>query len=215
MTDTFWISTPSVLIENTNIWPTPSMSFDEKLNALTRLIILISVACFMFSRSYKILVSLFATICIVIFMYYTNKVDIKTNIEGFSQESQYNILRSEFTEPTPSNPLMNIIPTEISDNPTRKEAAPSFLPIVENKINDSTKKFINSNLGTVGNQLFRSVEDEMGFEHSMRHWYTTASTTIPNDQKSFQEFCYGNMASCRDSNDKVACSTNLLSRWTT
>lgn len=214
MTDTFWISTPSVLIENTNIWPTPSMSFDEKLNALTRLIILISVACFMFSRSYKILVSLFATICIVIFMYYTNKVDIKTNIEGFSQESQYNILRSEFTEPTPSNPLMNIIPTEISDNPTRKEAAPSFLPIVENKINDSTKKFINSNLGTVGNQLFRSVEDEMGFDHSMRHWYTTASTTIPNDQKSFQEFCYGNMASCRDSNDKAACSANLLSRWT-
>ena len=62
MTDSFWILTPRVLIENTNIWPIPSMSFDEKLNALTRLIIIISIACFIFSRSYKILVSLFDTI---------------------------------------------------------------------------------------------------------------------------------------------------------
>ena len=147
-------------------------------------------------------------------MYYTNKVNAESTIEGFSQESQYNQLRSEFTEPTTSNPLMNVINTEIVDNPTRNEAAPSFLPIVENKINESTKKFINSNLGAVGNQLFRSIEDEMGFEHSMRHWYTTANTTIPNDQKSFQEFCYGNMASCRDRNDRLACSANLLSRWT-
>ena len=213
MTDSFWILTPRVLIENTDIWPIPSMSFDEKLNALTRLIIIISIACFIFSRSYKILVSLFATICIIIFMHYTNKVNIESTIEGFSQESQYNQLKSEFTEPTASNPIMNVIHTEIVDNPTRKEAAPSFLPIVETKINESTKKFINSNLGTVGNQLFRSIEDEMGFEHSMRQWYTTANTTIPNDQKSFQEFCYGNMASCRDSNDKMACSANLLSRW--
>ena len=214
MTDAFWILTPRVLIEKTNIWPTPSMSFDEKLNALTRLIILISISILFFSRSYKILVSLLATICIVIFMFYTNKVDTESIVEGFSQESQYNLLRSEFTEPTTSNPLMNIIHTEIVDNPNRKEAAPSFLPIVETKINEATKNFINSNLGTVGNQLFRSVEDEMGFEHSMRHWYTTANTTIPNDQKSFQEFCYGNMASCRDSNDKMACSANLLTRWT-
>ena len=214
MTDAFWILSPSVLIENNNIWPTPSMSFDEKLNAVTRLVILVSIACFILSKSYKILVSLFATICIIIFIHYTNKVKTETIIEGFSQEAQYNKLKSEFTEPTSSNPLMNINHTEITDNPNRKEAAPSFLPIVETKINESTKKFINSNLGIVGNILFRSVEDEIGFDHSMRQWYTTANTTIPNDQKSFQEFCYGNMASCRDKTNKTACSDYLSTRWT-
>ena len=214
MTDSFWILTPSVLIEKHNIWPTPSMTFDEKLNALTRLIIIISVACFVFAKSYKILVSLFATMGIIIFIYYTNKVNAASIIEGFSQENQYNKLRQDFTEPSPSNPLMNVNHTEIVDNPNRKEAAPAFLSMVETEINESTKKFINSNLGSVGNQLFKSVEDEMAFEHSMRHWYTTANTTIPNDQKSFQEFCYGNMASCRDNTDKLACSANLLSRWT-
>ena len=81
MSDPFWILAPSVLIEKHNIWPTQSMTFDEKLNVLTRLIIIISVACFLFSKSYKILVSLFATMGIVVFIYYTNKVNAASIIE--------------------------------------------------------------------------------------------------------------------------------------
>jgi len=32
----------------------------------------------------------------------------------------------------------------------------------------------------------------------MRQFYTTANTMVPNSQKDFAQFCYGNMASCKD-----------------
>ena len=53
----------------------------------------------------------------------------------------YNIIKSDYTEPAVNNPSMNILLTEIADNPQRKEAAPAFNPIVEAKINEKTKKF--------------------------------------------------------------------------
>ena len=34
------------------------------------------------------------------------------------------------------------------------------------------------------------------------------NTKIPNDQKKFAEFCYGNMGSCKDGDD-IECSKNL------
>ena len=47
--------------------------------------------------------------------------------------------------------------------------------------------------------------DATNFENSMRNFYTMPSTTIPNNQKAFSEFCYGNMKSCRDG-DNDHCS---------
>jgi hypothetical protein len=32
----------------------------------------------------------------------------------------------------------------------------------------------------------------------MRQFYSTANTRVPNNQKAFAQFCYGNMASCKD-----------------
>jgi len=41
------------------------------------------------------------------------------------------------TQPTKNNPLMNVLLTDIKDNPTREAAQPSFNPEVESKINES------------------------------------------------------------------------------
>jgi hypothetical protein len=35
-------------------------------------------------------------------------------------------------------------------------------------------------------------------------FYTTPNTTIPNDQKGFAEFCFGDMISCKQGNE-MAC----------
>ena len=49
----------------------------------------------------------------------------------------------------------------------------------------------------------------------MHAWYPTANTTIPNDQKGFAEYCYGDMISCRDQeNNELACTRNMPPRWT-
>ena len=46
----------------------------------------------------------------------------------------------------------------------------------------------------------------------MRTWYATPNTTIPNDQKGFAEFCYGNMTSCKEAGGGLACSKDNP-RW--
>jgi hypothetical protein len=105
---------------------------------------------------------------------------------------------------------------EIQDNPNRLDAAPSYKKPVVDKINEETKNFILSNFNnseSIRNKLFNSGTNQFDsnnfdFEQSMRQFYTTANTKIPNNQKEFAKFCYGNMASCRDG-DVEMCSRNL------
>ena len=95
---------------------------------------------------------------------------------------------------------------QIQDDPKRKPAAPSFNPAVEEDINEKTKQQIINNNG--GNEnLFKNLGDNVIFNHSMRNFYSTANTRIPNDQTAFAEFCYGDMPSCKEGNS-FACEKN-------
>jgi hypothetical protein len=60
----------------------------------------------------------------------------------------------------------------------------------------------------ISTKLFKSLEDNLAFEQSMRPFYSNPSTTIPNDQNAFAEFCYGSMVSCKEGN-QLACTRNL------
>ena len=42
----------------------------------------------------------------------------------------------------------------------------------------------------------------------MRNFHSMPNTTIPNNQKGFAEFCYGNMQSCKDG-DSEQCNKAL------
>ena len=87
---------------------------------------------------------------------------------------------------------MNVMLPEIKYNPTRNAAAPSFNPVVEKEINESA-----GNVG-IDPRLFVDLGDKLSFENSMRQFYPTANTSVPNDQTAFAEFCYGNMPSCKE-----------------
>jgi len=50
------------------------------------------------------------------------------------------------------------------------------------------------------------------FDRSMVQFNATANTTIPNDQKSFAEFCYGDMISCKEGN-ALACTRSAPPNW--
>ena len=138
------------------------------------------------------------------------------NREQFSNNAAYEQVKHNFTNPTIVNPTMNILLPEIQDNPNRLDAAPSYKKPVVDKINEETKNFILSNFNNsegIRNKLFNSGTNQFDsnnfdFEQSMRQFYTTANTKIPNNQNEFAKFCYGNMASCRDG-DVEMCSRNL------
>ena len=212
----FWINNPSILLKHDNLkyfWPTEKMTSYEKLNAITRLVIYLTViSSLLMEEKVKFILIGLVTIVLIISLYYINKdKDVKENIEGFNNQIQ----PTNWTMPTPKNPAMNVMLTDIQDNPTRKSAAPVTKEI-NKKIDESAKKYIIGNYkdvdGDLKDKIYRDLGDSLNFDHSMRSWYPMPNTQIPNDQKSFANFCYGDMPSCKEGST-LACSKNLPHRW--
>ena len=199
--------------------PLETMSFEEKLNAMTRLVIIMTLLGYLITKKNKFIITGIITILAIIFLYKikTEPISKKTiNIkEGFSNPELYKLLKKNFTEPSQQNPLMNVLPTEIQDNPERNQAAPAYNKAVEKEINEKTKEFITNNFDdktNIDERLFKDLGDNVMFDNSMRAWYSTANTTVPNDQKSFAEYCYGDMVSCKEGNE-FACTRNAPPHW--
>ena len=215
MTENLWINNPSVLLDKEYIkelWPRPDMEMVNKINAITRLVILLTLLGFLISRSFKIVLAGAVTLGVLVFLYYSKMKEKKLpssekiSKEGFTNPELYKLMKDNFTQPTKENPLMNVGLDELNGNPNRKPAAPAFNPEVENTINTKTKQQIMENNG--GNsKLFHNLGDNITFDHSMRNFYSTANTQIPNDQGGFADFCYGDMVSCKEGN-AFACTRN-------
>lgn len=172
----FWSNDPTVLFNKKHIlelFPQEGMTFDEKLNAISRLIILLCILGFMITRSYRFLLNGAISLLIIYMMYKSQKQLIvseltkKTgdkNKEGFSNNSaSYNkddtidaslkiinpetlktYLKSDFEEVKKNNPLGNVLLTDIMDKPTRKSAPPSFSTEVYEDISNNTKKMVQT-----------------------------------------------------------------------
>ena len=208
-----WFNDPIILIKQDKlleIWPCQNMSREEKINAISRLIIYLTIFGYIITQNQKVLISGIVTLIILVLTYLIlNKKHIqllnKLNKESFSNEENYENLKHNFTNPNTKNPNMNVLLPEINDNPERLTAAPAYNKAVEREINDSVKNIVRNNFNdpNIDEKLFRSntnefSPDEFQFEQSMRQFYTTPNTNVPNNQKEFAQFCYGNMASCKD-----------------
>jgi hypothetical protein len=171
---------------------------------------------YILTQNIKILLSGLVTLGTIILLHFLKKRRHQKKKEGFTNIDIYDILKPTYTEPTVTNPVMNVLLPEINDNPNRGEAAPASIPIVESDINEKTKQFIvkNFNDSTIDQRLFNDLGDNFNFDQSMHAWYPMPNTTIPNDQKSFAEYCYGDMIACRDeNNNEIACIRNMPPRW--
>ena len=224
MNSTFWINDPTILFQKdkiANIWPLQGMTTDEKLNAITRLVIILTILGFLLTKTIKILITGIVTLVAIVILYKaeilnSNKNKISANTkEAFTNPDVYKMLKKNFTEPSDKNPAMNVLLTEINDNPNRKSAAPAFNPIVKKEINDKTQEFVADNFGDpkIADKLFKDLGDSFTFDQSMLTWYATANTRVPNDQNAFAEYCYGDMVSCKEGNE-FACAQGMTPRWT-
>ena len=221
MTTQFWINEPTILFkqeEITNLWPTLYMSSNDKLNAITRLVIILTFLGYLISRNYKIVLTGIITIGAIILLYFVQRSqEAKNNSskEGFTNPNVYKLLKNNYTEPTTTNPSMNVLLNQIVDEPNRKSAAPAYNSAVEKEINEKTQQFVSENFAdpNIDQRLFKDLGDSFNFDQSMRTWYATANTQIPNDQQAFAEYLYGDMPSCKEG-DKFACTQGAPPRWT-
>lgn len=209
---TFWTKDPSILFKSEymfQLYPLSSMSPEEKLNAITRLVIVLTILGYLFTQTYKIIITGVITLGVIILLYNVNKNKEVQNpkvVEKFENMNCYNALKNSYTNPTTLNPAMNVLLTEINDNPNRASAAPAYNKTVGIEMDNKTKKIVEKNFGdpNIDERLFKDLADAYDFDNSMRTFYATANTKIPNDQDAFAEFCYGDMISCKEGNG-LAC----------
>jgi hypothetical protein len=223
MTTKFWLEDPSVLFNQSQImelWPRADMTQNQKLNAVTRTVILLTIVGYAFSRRYQILISGAVALAITIVVFKRSKPEAAIQ-EGLTilnvDKPMPKLPAPAFTEPTQENPMMNVLLPQIQDEPKRESAAPSFEPKVEADLNDKTQNFVVEQFNNdpkIKELLFSDLSDKMVFDQSMRNFYSTASTTIPNDQGAFAQFCYGEAISCKE-NNALACERNNYRQYPT
>jgi len=203
----FWLENPNILLNKnyiTEIWPKDNFDLARKLNAITRIIVLMGILGYYLTKSPFIPVSAIVSLIVLVIIFKSKNKIIN---EGFTHEMDNNnspnlkeILKKEFTMPTQKNPVMNVLINEYTDNPTRKPAAPVYNEDVHQQMNQKAKSKTDK-------RLFKNLGDNISFENSMRNFYAMPNTEIPNNQKDFALFCYGNMPSCKDG-DNLQCSKN-------
>ena len=230
MTIQFWSNDPTLLFNKEYIfelWPTNQMCYEQKLNAISRLIILITILGFILTMSTRVLIVGGLTLITIFILFSMRKTKITKEMvkEGFNVEGNevtglfdkskeivnpttlQTFLKSEFKEGTKKNPFSNVLLTQIMDDPDRKAAPPSFNVDVEEDITNNVKKavqMINPGIKNTNKQLYDSLWDKFELDQSNRIFYSTPNTRVSNDQTAYAEFLYGTMPSAKESNAEGA-----------
>jgi len=223
MTLSFWTNEPSIIFNKDyilQIWPTQQMTFEEKLNAISRLIIIISILAFILTGNWNLIIIGFITLAIIFALYKLRKQQLVSSIvkqEGFATNKRKEqkasktttnpvtletLLRTNFHPTTKQNPFGNVLLTDINDNPNRLAAAPSFNPDVYDEIDSAVKKqtqMLNPDIINTNKQLYGDLYDNYTLDNSMMRFYSTANSRVSNDQGAFAKWLYGTMPSGKES----------------
>jgi DNA-binding transcriptional regulator of glucitol operon len=221
-TNQFWINDPTILFDKEYIfelWPTSNMSYEEKLNTISRLVILVTIIGFMILRSTRILIVGILTLAAIVVLnkqYNRFKKGTKDMLnEGFSVQGNEvtglfdkkvktitnpvtleTVVSAEFKEGNKKNPFSNVLLTDIMDDPDRKAAPPSFNPQIEEDITKNVKKavqYMNPGINNTNKQLYGDLWNNFELDQSNRLFYSTANTRVTNDQGAFAEFLYNDL----------------------
>ena len=219
MTTQFWINEPTILFNKDymlELWPNLNMNYEQKLNAITRLIILFSILGYILTMSINIIFVGIITLVIIFILFKMNKQKLTKEMlgEGFTVHNDEvtgifdknllttnpitleSVLKSEFKEGTKRNPFSNVLLTEIMDEPDRKSAPPAFNPDVDEKITKDVKRsvqFMNTEIKNTSKQLFGDLYEEFNLDQSNRVFFSTANTKVVNDQGAFAQFLYNDL----------------------
>lgn len=169
-----WTKNPQVLLSKQNLQyfvPTEDMTYVEKINAITRFIIYGSVMLFLV-RGESLILLLPIVSMIIIYFLVSWGLGIDELKESFDNEK-----KKECMTPTLNNPFMNVM---ITDSRDREEAC---------DYTEETKSQIEA---AFDSNLYKDTNDLFGRNNSQRQFYTTPNTSIPNNQKEFANWLYGN-----------------------
>jgi hypothetical protein len=216
----FWTNEPTVLFNKEymfELWPTSDMCYEQKLNAITRLVILITILGYVSTTSTRILVVGTLTLAVIFGLFKMRKQKLTNQMlnEGFSiqgnqvtgmfdkkTDSYVNpvtldtVLKTEFKEGTKKNPFSNVLLTQINGDPERKSAPPSFNVDVDEDITKNIKKAVqmmNPGIKNTNQQLYGDLWQQFELDQSNRAFFSTANTRVENDQSAYAQFLYNDL----------------------
>jgi len=220
----FWTNDPLVLFNRDHIfelWPTLHMCYAEKLNAISRLILLLTILGYILTRSNRMLIVGILTLLVIVFLYRMRRDKVtKEMMENFEVQGNQvtgmfdkkpdsyvnpvtldEVLKTEFKEGNKKNPFSNVLLTQITDEPNRKAAPPSFNVDVDVDITKNVKRAVqmmNPGIKNTNKQLFGDLWQQFELDQSNRTFFSTANSRVTNDQGAFGTFLYGNMPSSKE-----------------
>jgi hypothetical protein len=237
MTIQFWSNEPTVLFNKDYIfelWPTLNMSYEQKLNSISRLIIILTILGYILTMSTRILIIGFLTLLVIYILYQWKKQKVtkemleegfknsEVNIQGNEVTGMFNkkpdsytnpvtldtVLKTEFKEGNKKNPFSNVLLTQINDEPYRKSAPPAFNVDVSEDITRNVKKevqMLNPGIKNTNYQLFGDLLQNFELDQSNRLFYSTPNTeVVPGNQSAFGQYLYGFMPSAKESDFAAA-----------
>jgi hypothetical protein len=220
----FWSENPNVLLDSryiTEFFPVEGMTYNQKLNAITRAIIVLTIILYLYDRSTRVVLIGIITLGSIYLLHHyrqkekKKKAEIKDKQEGFDNPALavlkgYSTDASKtFDTPTDTNPFSNVLLPDYDYNPEKKPAPPAF-NANQTILQQAQQLVIDQNPGQpdIAKKLFTDLGEQFVFEQSLQPFYSNPSTTIPNDQAGFADFCYGSMVSCKEGN-LFSCARNL------
>lgn len=179
-------------------FPSSAMTLAEQLNALMRFTIYLSLIVYLVKNDTTIF---FAPILMGVLSYAIYTVDKKHKVNDKRVIENMGMREDRLTKrlcqpPSKDNPFMNVLISDYKDNPTRPKACQ-----LSSRVKKESTKYFNHN-------LYRDVGDVFQKNASDRQFYTTPSTTIPNDMDSFAKWLYKTPSTCKEGNGNK-CYVNL------
>lgn len=197
MTEPIWYNDFTSFLTEDNFYkilPFAYMSFEEKLNAILRFCLYLSIILSLVKVNAKYL-AIVLVAAILSYVFYGFETRDKTVAENFLKEKNLEIVDNKLcTRTTIENPFMNPSIADIKYNPDRPPACD--IEKVKDKVENNFKK-----------RVYKDVNDIFGREYSSREFYTVPSTTIPNDQGGYAKWLYGTPATCKEGNG-IECKNN-------
>ena len=177
MPEQFWFKDPAILFKKDN-WnkfvPLQTMTTAEALNSVVRFTIYF--AAIMFFATGEGMYILSVPVVMVATILLGNVFPNGKTLESFSIQPDVHQTSKDHTMPTKDNPFMNVLLTEIQDNPNRPDAAPTMRREVKDQI---YKAFQQTS------DIYMDTSDLFDQAQAMRHFHTLQSAKVPNDQDGF------------------------------
>jgi hypothetical protein len=178
MPEQIWFKNPTILFER-DTWskfvPTKEMTTAEALNSVVRFSTYFSLILFLATgvRGYIMAIPIVMVSTILLYNLFPNG---KT-IESFLVKEETGA--PQYTMPSKENPFMNVLLTDIQDNPDREDAAPTNRRDVKADVYKSFQ---------ATSDIYMDTTDLFDQTQAMRTFHTLQSAKVPNDLDGFKKW---------------------------